>query len=314
MPVFKSSKGFYEYEVNDILVENLKSWIRYGLLELGAYTAAKFNLPTSGLTILKRTYDDRSGGSGKVFEGMGPSWVWETDVSAVQGNQPIFQVSGVYVNNTFYPTASTTGTYSHYVDYRNGRVVFNNALPSTDVVKCEYVFNNIDVFSTNSRQWKTITHEYEKQFNSLDGLSPSGMAAILKQNRVWLPSVVVDLQHITSEPLQLGGGEIAKAEVAYHIFADTAFSAYKLCNILGNEESKVLTLYDINKSPFPYNYNGSLASGAITYPNLSDRGSQYFWTYAQIEQATAIPYNSVTNVFRSETNHTISIDRYLSTY
>jgi hypothetical protein len=259
--------------------------------------------------------DEREGGAGRVYEGMGPSWAWETGVVPVtSGLTPIFQVSGVYVNNTFYPTSTTSGTYGHIVDYRRGRVVFNSAIPSTDSVKCEYVFRDVDIFLTNSKQWKTITSEYEKQFNDLENLSPSGMASILKENRVWLPCVAIDLKSVTSEGLQLGGGEIAKLYVDYHIFANRSFDAYKLCNIIGNQEATVLDLYDINKAPFPYNYNGTLASGALSYPTLADRTGQYFWTYGYIETATATPYNSSTDVYRSESNHTISVDRYLSTY
>lgn len=312
MPVLRGNKNFYDYEGSDIVSQNVRQWLEYGLLEIGAYTPIRLTHATSGL--LKRVQDERFGGEGRVYEGLGPSWAWEAGVSGIGCSEPVFQVSGVYVNNTFYPTATTSGTYAHKVDYRQGRIIFDSSISSSATVRCEYVIRDIGVYAADSPQWKIIIDEYEKNFDRLDTLSPSGMASILKNNRVWLPSVFVDVLDVSVRGLQLGGGEINTYSVDYYIFSDRPFSNRRLMDLIANQKDKVLTLYDINSAPAPLRYDGTLASGALNYRELSDRSSQYFWTYGHISNTRGYNKDNITDLYMSQVNHTIDVDRYLSTY
>ncbi len=190
--------------MSDNLAYNLRSWLNYGLSEAGACTQISRNLPTSGYTNLKRVIDERYP-NGTVLEGFGPSWIWENDVSPNNPSSPIpFQVSGVYINNMLY----APGISGMIIDYENGRVIFpNNKISSNSSVQCEYTMRDIGVYTSDSSKWRTILDEYTKQFNQLQTLSPSGMAQILKDKRVWLPAVFIDIQNRDQTPLQLGGGE-----------------------------------------------------------------------------------------------------------
>lgn len=313
MSVLKGNKSFYDYEVSDTLAYNLKCWLEYGLLEMGAYTRVNYSLPTSGYTNLKRVNDDRYGNN-RVFEGLGAGWVWENDVSPIAGIPAPFVASGIHVNNTFYPTATTSGTYGHIVDFRTGRVIFNNSIPSSASVSCEYTFRNIGVYLVDEPQYKTIIERYLEQYQNMETLAPKGLAQKLKEDRVILPSVVVEVGDRTNEPLQLGGGEINSFSVEYHIFSDNSFTNRRLCDVLNNQYQTTLDLFDVNNLQFPYNYDGSLASGALTYPNLGSRNSPYFWEFARIEATDGGPQPSDTDVHRAEVRHTIGVDRHLITY
>src|SRR3972149_10422304 len=154
MNVFHRTKPYNEYGTSDIPAYNLRERMEYGLLELGAYWGARFDLPTSGYCTLKRTYDDVYG-SGTVFEGLGPSWVWQDGFTYPSGSLEPLRASGVWVNNIFY-SDETTGTFSHTIDFRNGRVIFDNNISESGVVKCEYLFNEVGVYTSDSRQWKTV--------------------------------------------------------------------------------------------------------------------------------------------------------------
>ena len=318
MAVLKGNKNFYDYEVSDALANNLQRWLEYGLLEMGAYTVVSFNTATSGLATLQRSHDERYGGAGRVYEGMGPGWVWENDVNPISVglDRPIV-ASGVHVNNTFYSTAATSGTYAHKIDFRNGRVIFDSPLPASAQVKCEYTFRDVAVYHVDGPEWKTIvqgSQTYQEQYENLSQHSPSGMAQILKQNRVWLPAVVVDVGDRTMVPLQLGGGEIASFTVDYHVFSDKPFTNRRLSDLLNNQYDQVLDLFDLNNLQFPYKHDGTLASGAVTYPVLGNRNGPYFWTYARIADVDGGPRHSATDLYRSELTHTIEVDRYLITY
>jgi hypothetical protein len=314
MGVLKGNKTFYEYEASDIVGENIKRWLEYGLLELGAYTVVSFDNPTSGYTNLKRVKDESFGGTGRVYEGLGPSWVWESGVSIPSGYPSIFRASGVRINSTFFPTETTTGTFAHKIDFRNGRVIFDAAIPAGSSVKCEYVMRDVDVFLHDEPKWKTIVNEYLSRFSSLDTLSPSGMAAVLKTRRIWLPTVVVEPFSSSKAPLQLGGGEIQSFDIEFHIFADRPFDNKRIIDTLTNQFETVLDLYDINEAPPQYNNNGTVHSGALPYPTLGDRNGQYFWTFGFIETVNGDAIESSTDVYRGEVTYNVRVDRHLSTY
>ena len=315
MPVFKGTKGFYDYEVSDTLAYNLKSWLDYGFLETGAYTVVSFsNAATSGYSNLQRVYDDRYGGHGRVYEGMGPGWVWETNVNPVINIPTPLVASGVRVNNVFYPTSTTSGTYQHTIDFRHGRVIFTNPIPNTAKVQCEYTFRDVATYLVDDPEWKVIVEGYTDKFDNLSGSSPSGMAQFLKDGRVWLPAVVVEVGNRFNSPLQLGGGDVNEFDVNYHVFSESAFVNRRITDILNNQYQTVLCLLDINTAQLPFTYEGSVASGALTYPELALRESPNFYTYGYIAETSGGPQTSSTDVYRGEISHTISVDRYMSTF
>ncbi len=315
MSVLRGQTNFYNYEVTDIVGYNIKSWLDYGLLEKGAYTVVKFDQSTSGYSKLQRIYDTRFGGAGRVYEGMGPSWVWERDLEVPSGYIQPFIPSGIYVNKIFYPSATTTGAYEHYIDFKHGRVIFANSINASLLVECEYVFRDVDIFLADSPQWKTLQDEYWKRFSTLASTSPSGMAATLKQNRLWLPSIAITMDDMTFDKgIQLGGGEIFDYEVRYHVFSDNSFVNKRLCDIINNQNQKTLRLFNINNIVFPYAQNGSLNTNALTYKQLTAISEPSFWTYAYIRDGGGGPRNTPTDVYRGELNHSISIYRHLSTY
>jgi hypothetical protein len=311
MPVLKGTKNFYDYEGSDILAYNLKSWLEYGLLEVGAYTPIKFNLPTSGYTKLKHVKDDRYNDY-QVYEGFGPSWVWENDVAPIGESIAPFQVSGIYINNVFLPT-NTSGNLSYKVDYKRGRIIFDRPVTSGNI-RCEYTARDISVYTADSYEWKTIVDEYQTRYDSLDTLSPSGMASNLKENRVWIPCIVIDVQNRTNEGLQLGGGERSEYMVFYHTFTDKGFTNKRLLDLISNQDSTSISLFDVNRAPIPLKNNGTLSSGALTYPNLANRNNSYFWTYGYIDKSQTETIDDHLDLFRGQCRQTVQVDRYLSTY
>ena len=146
----------------------------YGLLELGAFTSVEFVAATSGYTNLERVADSRYGSS-RVYEGLGSSWVWESGVNVVPANTNApFQVSGIYIDNVF-NNISGVGPNSFNVDYANGRIIFDADITATNV-QCQYCFRDVEVAPVDSPKWKTLVDQYADRFDTLQELSPSGMA------------------------------------------------------------------------------------------------------------------------------------------
>ena len=314
MPVLKGTTNFYDYDGSDILAENLRSFYHYGLLEAGAYTNINVNNNTSGYSILQRVNDDRYI-DGQIYEGMGPHWIWQNDISPTTVLTSPFQVSGVYVNQNFYPL-STSGVYKHSIDYARGRVIFASGLTPqhTDLVQCEYSFSDVAVYLADSPQWRTIVSEYVSQYNTLGTLAPSGMAAILKQNRVWLPAIFIDVQNRTNTGLQLGGGELAEYAVFYHIFSDRPFTNKKLAEILNNQETITLNLFNVNTIPTTFNYDGTLTGSGITFLNLNRKTSPYFWTFGHILSSKGGARDNLVDLYLSNIIQQVEVERTMSTY
>lgn len=312
MPVLKGTKSFYDYEVSDQVAINLKNMFDYGLIETGAYTNA-----VSGMTAytLQRVYDPRYGDD-RVFEGMGPGWIWESGVtlnSNVTNSSPN-RVSGVIVNGTFYSTnTSTSGYANHVVDYENGRIIFASGVDTSAIVQCRYSFKDIGVYLSDSPQWRRVVEDFTTKFSTIGSLSPSGIASIIKENRVWLPCVVIETSKINTDPLQLGGGEFANCTVNYHVFSEKAFSCKRLSDMITEQDERTIRLFDVNSAPRTYEYDGTLASGVKTYQNILDN-SQYFWTFGYINETDGGFIDNGSSLYRAEVRSIVSVSRYLSTY
>jgi hypothetical protein len=316
MGILKGTKHLYSIMSSDILADNIKMRLEYGFLEIGGYTCASFNnSSTSGLTNLKGAYDNRHTGSGlSVFEGLG-SWVWETGAVVPSGDPSLFRPSGVSVGATFYPTASTSGTYAHYIDYLNGRVVFDNPIPANSSVKCEYCFRDVNFYLDDDIPWRRILTNYIEQYEHTPNLQPSGLSQILKQNRIMLPCVVIEAKNRGSRGLQLGGGEIDTNVVVYHIFSDSPSLTKNITDKISEQGSTGFRLFNSNSRPAIYNYDGSLSDDAEEYKNLINPASgELFWTRAAIVKSTARHHTTISDIYVSEVAHTIEVERYLSTY
>jgi len=314
MRTLKGNSNFYTYEFTDILTQNLIRRFEYGLVEAGAYTNVTLTGSTSGFANLQRTIDDSYGGVGRVYEGFGMSWVWETDYDVPSGYTTPIVASGVYVNNVFFPTATTSGTYAHKIEFRHGRVTFDTAIPAASGVKCEYSFRDVDVLSTDDKRWKTVVQEYDKLYEHIGPTQPSGLASILKENRVWLPSIFIDVSNNTLKPLQLGGGEIANCTVRYTCLAEKGFVRNRLVDTINNQYSTVISLFDSNKVPRSYNYDGSLYPSGVSYPTASNRYGPYFWSFCLIEQTHVNKINPMIDIYAGEVVQNMSVSRHGNTY
>ena len=317
MGILKGTTNFFSYDATDTLRYNLDSWLEWGLAEIGAYETADQNGRNSSLATLQPVKDERET-DGTVFETYGPSIIWQSGVSPIAGSPNIINPSGVWIDGSFYPNG-TTGSNGFTIDYRDGRVIFNED-KSGSTIKMNYSFPHVAVYDSQSPQWKSIIDSYtEADYTNIGNSSPSGIASNLKERRVWLPCVVVEVQNRTgNDPLQLGGGEIHDYAVFYHVFGNRDFDVVRTCDLLNNQKNKKLKLFDVNKARasgvIPYNYNGSIPSGTLEYPTLRGNNNGYFWTYGRIEESRGGSKSTFSDIYRGEVIQSVTVHRYPSTY
>lgn len=290
MSNYLNLKGFdsvFDNTLNNELQDNIVEFLEWSLLEKGNYMNVNLGeLSPEGVDYSKlRISSNDSFPSGKAWEGFRQNWIWQSGVSynpapIVGNNNAIPGISGVYVNNVFYPS-NTTGTYAHKVDYYNGRIIFNNPIPVNSTVKAEYSYRYINIVYANSLPWLA-----EVQYSSLDlgadfNTLNKGTYDLPTEARVQLPSIAVEIvPRRQLRGYQLGGGQFVETDVLFHCLAEDEYTRNKLVDIISLQNDKTIYMFNSNEiaksGTFPLDYHGCPVSGALRYPDLVEnyyRGS-----------------------------------------
>lgn len=282
MPFDKKLRGVLNTQdatISSVLLENFISFYDWGFVDKGAYY--NIQMPASGLyggrrDNLRRVKDPRYT-DGTVYEAFRSNWVWETGVS--HPTQPI-RISGVYINNSFYPTGNVT--YPFNIDYANGRVVFDNAIPAASGVALEYSNKWVKFTPANGIPWlrkiQTQSHRVDNPSFSFFG---SGDWVENSQSRLQMPLVgvrVVPNRSLT--PYQLGGGQTVNSDIIFYIFTENEWECGNIADIIASQNDRTIDLFDSNKvaasGVYPFGAHGYLNENALPsglYPTMVDN----FW-------------------------------------
>lgn len=275
-------KGFnsvFDSTLNNELQDNIVEFLDWSLLQKGNYMNVTLgelspdNMDYSKLRLSSNT----SFPSGKAWEGFRKNWVWQSGINyipnpIVGNNDTIPGISGIYVNNVFHPSTSS-GTYAHKIDYYNGRVIFNNPIPTGSIVQAEYSYKYINVIYANNLPWLA-----EIQYSSLDldssfDVKNKGKYDIPTESRVQLPAIAIEIvPRRNMRGYQLGGGQWVETDVLFHCLAEDEYTRNKLVDIVSLQNDKTIYMFDSNRiassGSFPLDYMGCPTSGALRYPDL----------------------------------------------
>lgn len=268
----KGINSVFEATLNNELQDNIIEFLDWGLLEKGNYFNVTLNEESpdgKNYSILQPSSNDNFP-QYTAWEGFRKNWVWQSGINyspapIVGNNQNIPGISGIYINDQFYPT-STSGTYHYSIDYYNGRVVFDNPLPSNSVVKAEYSYKYINIIYANSLPWIR-----EIKQRTLDANSEE--LAIPPELSVQLPAIAIEVvPKRTMRGLQLGGGQWVATDVLFHCIAEDELTRNQLIDIISFQNDRTLVMFDSNaiiaSGESPINYRGSPAPNALRYPDL----------------------------------------------
>ena len=277
---FKHLRGIFNTQdatLSNILLENFLTFYDWGFLDKGAFY--NINIPSSGLyggiKSNLRLVDDPNYTKGQVWEGYRQNWVWETGISATT-EQPI-RIFGVFVDSTYRATGNIEQPF--FVDYPNGRVVFDTAVSSASTVQLEYSHKWVQTIPAEGVPW---FHEIQQGSFRLDNGTfsqfGSGDWAQLGQTRVQLPALAVEVIPPRSfEGYQLGGGQWVNNEVLFYVVTKNHWECANIVDQIGYQNERTLWLFDTNKvamsGVYPFNYRNELNENALPsglYPQLVD--------------------------------------------
>lgn len=275
---FKGIDSISEPSINEAIRDNIISFLDWGFLEIGAFY--NINIATSGAyggnrAVLRRVNDPRYT-TGTVWEGQRKNWIWETELE--RADKPI-AISGLFINNVFFPINS-----GYYIDYPNGRVVFNSPVPANSSVKIEHSYKLVQVI--DSDLLPDVTQIQARSFRADDSniAVNSGQWQRLADTRVQLPVICVNVpDRKTYKGFQLGGGSWAKMDVLLDVVGEDKAMTSRIANIISNQNEKTIFVYDTERlasdNKYPLDYRGSPIPSALNYPQLvsptGDGGYRY---------------------------------------
>lgn len=301
-----SLKGFstvFDSTLSNDIQDGIVEYFDWELLNKGNY----FNV-SLGETIDGKDYSrlkpstSENFATGKVWEGFRKNWVWQSGVNYdpppfVGSNIAKPGISGIYVNDAFY-SSSTSGTYSHYIDYHNGRVVFNNPIPTGSKVQVAHSYKWITVDYANSVPW--LQQVQSKSLTPGDFNQNADQWNLPADLKIQLPMIAVELVPSRSfKGYQLGGGQWVKTDVIFHCLAEDDITRNKLVDIVSLQNDGAFYLFDSNKiyqnNDFPLDYRGCPVSGAKTYPSLVNNYNGGLIRFINTNVSSLVSYNS--NIF-----------------
>ena len=275
-------------KVLTILENNLKSFLDWGLLGVGAWFDV--DTPTSGVyggTFHKlRPVDAPAYTAGQVWEAPRKDLVWESGVAYPAGTgtgEPI-QISGIYIGGTEndHFKTSSDDTYGHHIDYPNGRMVFATGVSTSSDVYMNYSYRWIQTYiAGNAPWWQELQYGSFRVDDAHATQMGSGNWSIGSNHRVQLPAIVIEsVPRRTSTGYELGSGKLrVSQDVLFHILAETKWERDQIIDILTLQNHKTIYLFDVNtlgeSGVYPLDQRGMKVNNN-NYPDfVSESGYRY---------------------------------------
>jgi hypothetical protein len=308
--IFKGFSSITNPLLGEQLSNNMQEWLDWNFVNTGGYV--NISLSESGTyggdKSRLRPVRDRRYDNGQVWEGYRSNWVWQSGIN--QDDQPT-QVSGVYVDGTFYTPSDAT--YGHHVNYPLGRIVFNSNIPTTSTVQCEHSPKFVKVVDVDDVPFfKNV--QLKSWRVDLDFLKTSGNWSVLGDTRVQLPLVGVDVQGRTYSPYAIGGGQWAESDITFHIVGEDQWSVGQIADAISYQNDRNIYLYDVNRMKNDdisiLDINGSITADTKTYPALVAESGNGGYRYKKcyLDDTEALNGRWVTpHIYMQEVNFTTEV-------
>lgn len=285
-----------------ILEHNIKHFLDWCFLNIGGFV--NVDIPTQDLKQgnfhqLRPVKNPETSRDNTTWESFRKDWVYETGIDySITPNT----VSGIYINNTFFPGPTGNSTYSYYIDYPNGRITLNKPISSTSKMHVEYAYRNIQIYkSCDSTWWKELQRNTYEAYR----FDKNPDYNILSNNRVQPPFIIIEtIARNQQIPLELGSYQnILVQDVLLHTFTQNINQRNSITDILLSQKDKDIILYDIDKvvknNKYELNYRGEINPSGINYSDIV-YNSEYMRKIGHIKDSTLSEQNTLsTSLFNS---------------
>lgn len=252
---------------------NIIAYLDWGFLGICAFQNVESGVTDAygGSAFTLKPIKDDNYSDYQVFQGARKNWVYETGIEC--STEPI-PLTGVYVNGTLY--TRDHGTYGYYVNFREGKIVFNNALDDNDVVAVNHSYKNVWI-DTNDSVLANLELQYksERSDDSHFAQYGSGEWSPFPGARIQLPAIGVQVVARRNwKPYQIGprAWQWCFNDMLFHCYGQTEEECTRLLDILSTNSDHAVKFYDTQQvaaaQKFKLDYRGDLAAGGLVYPDL----------------------------------------------
>ena len=319
---FKNANDFGDVGLITQTENNMKYWLDWAFLQIGAWTditsAQTSDVKSSSMIPSRLNWvNEPPAAAGQIWQTRRKDWVYESGVNYIGRDSSVYnpiQISGIYVNSTFYSTGNATLPY--FLDYPNGRVTFTNGPISTSaIVTMNYSYRNVQIYrSDQTPWWKTLQYNTTDSPQSQFQQDPrTGDWSIGVFHRIQLPAIMVEaLPNIKSRGYELGNGALwLHQDVLYHVLADDAITRNNIASILNLQTDRDIFFFDTNivnqSGTWPINYMGSLIN-TNKYPDFANPTGVYAWKKVALINTRGAEIESINpNLYESVTRTTLEM-------
>lgn len=284
---FAGDPKIYQTSVSENIVRNIRYWLDVSFLELGAYTNISLNeqnFDYEDISQLKPV-SDRVFLDGQVYQSKFKNWVWESGISYKFSTTDPTICSGIYIGGDFHPRGCS-GDMSYHVDFKNGRVIFDNAYaPNTyygsgSVPVCaQFSYKNIYI-ATQSELVKTLVESEET--------NPIGSGEdVMTEDKIPFPAVIVRKGPNEWEPYQLGGNKIYTGIMYGEVF-DTTDIGQNVVDILSQQRDKKIPSIDWNLCESPFDEYGDINTA---FSGIYEISTIYGWKHIYLKDTSSVTQN-----------------------
>lgn len=258
----------------EAMAQGVRAFLEWGFLNAGGFSTVEVATPGTNdpyADEMLRPVHQEGVADNRIWEALHSDWVYETGLDA---DPPPVQTTGVYVNGVFYPTASTAGTFKHHVNFPEGRVVFDQAIPATAVVQAGYSYRWVNFYDHEVPWFRDVI--FDPLVTSDQPPSGTDFTKLLVANRVQLPAIVIEpVLNRRQRGVMLGSGaQWVEQDILFHIMAERADERNNIMDILCYQKDKTFYLFDVNArreaGDYPVDWRGMPVAGAKMYPQIVD--------------------------------------------
>ena len=243
----------------------------------------------------------------RVFQSAFKNWVHEDGIpSPASGIAGPIVASGVTVNGTFYPTATTSGLFEHSIDFPNGRIIFQTPLPGSPVVQAAFAYkgflvDSADIFDNEKRPVLIETA-------LKDNPQVTGVVEYPSWDARTLPFVLVDVLSRQNSGHELGDrGPIRDYFGVFHVWARDEHIRDEIEEVISDQYRQVLVGIDFNRAPDPLLAHGAKNPNFPGYSTLAVEWGPFPWQRIYLEELNPKKDTPLYEVERSRVDFNIRV-------
>jgi hypothetical protein len=298
--VFKGISHLGQNTLINVLEENIKAYLDWGLLNIGGYI--NVNIPSSGLyggSFHQLKAVDTPGYTlGQVWQTARKDWVWETGLSYNDGTSYINHpnsISGIFINNVYVPGPTGIASSGYHINYPLGQIIFNKAMPTSMNISMNYAYRWCQIYKSSTNPYWVELQELSHQPSPQINLSNKGEYHLSSNHRIQMPAIIIEpIARSYSQPWQLGDDSFnVSQDILLHVFTENGSDKNRLMDIIRLQKQQTIKLYDlmkvVNSGAYPLDYKGSKNLNGLMYYDLID---QYFWNKTYFKDINIIDMES----------------------